>query len=51
MVLAALAEGLDPSATERVFGSRQATITTWLYRADIAHALILQPPAPARAVG
>src|SRR6266566_4159250 len=33
MVLAALAEGLDPSATERVFGSRQATITTWLFRA------------------
>jgi IS1 family transposase len=33
MVLAALAEGLDPSAAERVFGSRQATITTWLSRA------------------
>jgi hypothetical protein len=33
MVLAALAEGLDPSAAERVFGSRQATITTWLTRA------------------
>ena len=29
----ALAEGLDPSAAERVFGSRQATITTWLTRA------------------
>jgi IS1 family transposase/transposase-like protein len=33
MVLAALAEGLDPSAASRVFGSRQATITTWLTRA------------------
>jgi IS1 family transposase len=29
----ALAEGLDPSAAERVFGFRQATITTWLTRA------------------
>jgi transposase-like protein len=33
-VLAALAEGLDPSAAERVFGYRQATITTWLSRAS-----------------
>ena len=33
MVLSALAEGLDPSAAERVFGYRQATITTWLARA------------------
>jgi IS1 family transposase/transposase-like protein len=33
MVLAALAEGLDPSAASRVFGSRQATITRWLTRA------------------
>jgi len=32
-VLSALAEGLDPSATERVFGYRQATIITWLSRA------------------
>jgi hypothetical protein len=30
MVLTALVEGLDPSAAERVFGYRQATITTWL---------------------
>jgi hypothetical protein len=30
----ALAEGLDPSAAERVFSYRQATITTWLSRAD-----------------
>jgi len=33
MVLAALAEGLNPSAAERVFGYRQTTITTWLTRA------------------
>jgi IS1 family transposase len=33
IVLSALAEGLDPSAAERVFGFRQATITTWLSRA------------------
>ena len=33
MVLSALAEGLDPSAAERVFGFRQATISTWLTRA------------------
>src|SRR5262249_40852321 len=33
MVLSALAEGLDPSAAERVFGYRQPTIITWLTRA------------------
>ena len=33
VVLSALAEGLDPSAASRVFGYRQATITTWLTRA------------------
>jgi hypothetical protein len=33
LVLSALAEGLDPSAAERVFGYRQATITAWLSRA------------------
>jgi IS1 family transposase/transposase-like protein len=33
VVLSALAEGLDPSASERVFGFRQATITRWLTRA------------------
>jgi IS1 family transposase len=33
MVLSALAEGLDPSAAERVFGYRQAAIITWLTRA------------------
>jgi IS1 family transposase len=40
MVLSALAEGLDPSAAERVFGYRQATITTWLSRAG-EHAQML----------
>ncbi len=40
MVLSALAEGLDPSAAERVFGFRQATITRWLTRAGgYAHIL------------
>ena len=40
VVLSALAEGLDPSAAERVFGFRQATITTWLSRAgEHAHTL------------
>ena len=40
MVLSALAEGLDPSAAERVFGFRQATITIWLSRAgEHAHTL------------
>ena len=33
MVLSALAEGLDASAAGRVFGYRQATITSWLTRA------------------
>ena len=33
VVLTALAEGLDPSAAERVFGYRDTTITTWLTRA------------------
>jgi hypothetical protein len=33
MVLSALAEGLDASAAERVFGYRQSTITSWLTRA------------------
>jgi hypothetical protein len=33
VVLSALAEGLDASAAERVFGFRQATITHWLARA------------------
>jgi hypothetical protein len=33
VVLSALAEGLDASAAERVFGYLQVTFTTWLYRA------------------
>jgi len=33
LVLSVLAEGVDPSAAERVFGFRHATITTWLSRA------------------
>jgi IS1 family transposase len=32
LVLSALAEGLDASAAERVFGYRQATITHWVLR-------------------
>jgi transposase-like protein len=40
MVLTVLAEGLDPSAAERVFGYRQATITSWLSRTG-AHAQTL----------
>jgi transposase-like protein len=32
MVLTALACGLDPSAAERIFGYRHATLTTWLTR-------------------
>jgi len=40
LVLSALAEGLDSSAAERVFGFRQATIMTWLSRAgEHAHTL------------
>jgi IS1 family transposase len=40
VVLSALAEGLDPSAASRIFGFRQATITTWLTRAG-SHAQAL----------
>src|SRR5215467_11577508 len=40
MVLSALAEGLDASAAERVFGYRQASITLWLSRAG-SHAQTL----------
>jgi hypothetical protein len=40
LVLSALAEGLDLSAAERVFGIRHATITNWLRRAG-AHAQCL----------
>jgi transposase-like protein len=56
MVLTALAEGLDSSAAERIFGYRQATISTWLSRAaralsDVARAHFPHPLAPAPAVG
>jgi transposase-like protein len=56
MVLTALAEGLDASAAERIFGYRQATISTWLSRAararsDVARAHFPHPLAPAPAVG
>jgi hypothetical protein len=40
MVLTARAFGLDPSAAERIFGYRQATITAWLTRAG-SHAQLL----------
>ena len=40
MVLTARASGLDPSEAPRVFGYRQATITTWLTRAG-SHAQTL----------
>ena len=56
VVLSATAEGLDPSAAERVFGFRQATITSlshsrWRACAHPARALLLPSPSPARAVG
>ena len=56
MVLSALAEGLDPSAAERVFGYRQATITSlshsrWATCTDLAPTLLLQSPAPASPSG
>src|SRR5215470_16043782 len=56
VVLSALAEGLDPSAAERVFGFRQATITTWLSRAarartHPARALLHSSPAPTPPTG
>ena len=56
MVLTARAFGLDPSAAERVFGYRQATITRlsgsrWRVRTDLAPALFLQSAAPAPPVG
>ena len=56
VVLSALAEGLDLSAAERVFGFRQATITSlsdscWRARSDVARALLLSSPSPALAAG
>ena len=52
VVLSARACGLDPSAAARVFGFRQATITSlsdprWRARADVARALLLlSAPSP-----
>jgi hypothetical protein len=56
MVLSARASGLDASAAERVFGYRQATITSlsdsrWRVRTDLARALLLPSAAPAPPVG
>ncbi len=56
MVLSALAEGLDPSAAERVFGYRQATITSlsdsrWQARTDFTRALLPPSLAPAPPTG
>jgi transposase-like protein len=56
MVLSALAEGLDPSEALRVFGYRQATITSLsdscgLARADLARTLLLPSPAPTPPAG
>jgi hypothetical protein len=56
VVLTALAEGLDPSEAPRVFGYRQATITSlsvarWAARSKLARALFLSSPAPVSPVG
>jgi transposase-like protein len=56
IVLSALAEGLDPSAAERVFGFRQATITRlsdsrWRACTDLTRAHFPHPLAPASPVG
>ncbi len=56
MVLSALAEGLDPSAAERVFGYRQSTITSlsdpcWRARTDPARALLPPSLAPTPPTG
>jgi hypothetical protein len=56
MVLTALAEGLDPSEAWRVFGSRQATISSLsdsrgLVRTDLARAFLLPSAAPTPPTG
>src|SRR5437660_136729 len=56
MVLTALAEGLDPSAAERVFGFRQATITSLSHsrrsaRSDVAQSLLSHSAYPIPPVG
>jgi hypothetical protein len=55
-VLSALAEGLDLSAAERIFGYRQATITSLSHsrrraRTGPARALLPHPAYPASAIG
>src|SRR6266446_4280796 len=56
VVLSARAFGLDASVAARVFGYRQATITSlsvprWGARADLTRALLPPPLAPAPPVG
>ena len=56
VVLTALAEGLNPSAAERVFGYRQITITSLsdsrgLARSDLPRALLPPSAAPTPSVG
>ena len=56
MVLSVLAEGLDPSAAERVFGFRQATITSLSHSrrracTDLARMLLPSSPPPASPTG
>jgi hypothetical protein len=56
MVLSALAEGLDPSAAERVAGlstrhHHHLAVPSWGARAHPARALLLPTPPPAPAVG
>ncbi len=56
VVLSALAEGLDPSAAERVFGFRQTTITSLSHSrrracTDRARTLLSSTPDPASATG
>jgi transposase-like protein len=56
VVLTARACGLDPSAAERVFGYRQATITSlsdscWRACSDFTRALLQQSLAPTHPVG
>jgi hypothetical protein len=55
-VLAALAEGLDPSAAERVAGlpasdHHHLVVARWPARSDLARTLFLSPPASLSPVG
>ena len=56
MVLSRLSEGLDPSEAPRVFGHRQATITSlsdsrWETCTDLARAVLLPSAAPTPPIG